>query len=195
MGVEEGDRALGEVGVAAQGGDGLDDARRRVLREALEHRVPALGHPGPHRLAADRVGQERAEDGEPVLAAHLGHGEVERAQAQVDVGEDRQSAPSERISSCGVGGCPVALQQRVVVAGPQELRHDGQRGRLDVGRDRIAGSAADGRGVEAPRGLGPDVGVGTDGAQEVDGQRPQRRRAVALARRGVEAQAAVAWAR
>ena len=63
--------------------------------------VPPFCDAGPDRLAPDGVGQQRAEDGEPVLAPHLGHGQVEGAQAELDVGEGR-SAPSERISSWGV---------------------------------------------------------------------------------------------
>ena len=107
--VEERDGLLGELGVAAQGGDGFDDAWWRVLREAVEHRIPVLGQPGPHRLIADGVGQQRADHGEPVLAAHLGHGQVEGAEAQVDVGEPGQRAERAHLL-LGRGRGPVALQ-------------------------------------------------------------------------------------
>ena len=59
------------------------------------------------------------------------------------------------------------------------------------GWDRIARAAADRGGVEAPRGLRPDLGIGAHRPHEVDGQCPQGRRAVALARDGVEAEPAV----
>ena len=89
-GLEEGDGGLGEFGIGAERRDRLDDADRRVLGEPLEDRVPLLGDPVPDRLTAHRVGQKRADDGEPVLAPHLGHGQVEGPQAELHVGEGRQ---------------------------------------------------------------------------------------------------------
>ena len=55
-----------------------------------------------------------------------------------------ESALRDRISSCGVEAAAVALQQRVVVTGPEQLGHHGQGGRLHVGRDRLAVAAAEG---------------------------------------------------
>ena len=142
MGVEEGNGILGECRVGAQGRNRLEDAWWRVLREPLEDLVPGLGDPRPDGLASDRVDQERTEDGEAVLAADLGHGEVERAEAEVHVGEDGQRPQRPHLFLWRLGGL-VPLEQGVVVSGSQELGHDRQRGRLDVGRDGIARAAAD----------------------------------------------------
>ena len=90
---------------------------------------------GPYGLTAHGVGQECADHREPVLAPHLGHGQVEGPQAQVDVREGRQRTERAHLFLWRRGGS-VARQHRVVVARAQQLRHHGQGGRLDVGGDR-----------------------------------------------------------
>lgn len=178
-----------EVGVRTERRQGVEDARRRVLREPLQDGVPGLGDARPDGLVADTIGQQRGYDAEPVLGAHLGEGQLERAQAEVHVGETGQRA--ERAHLLLWRRCrPVALQQCVVVAGTHELGDDGQDRRLDVGRDRGARAPADRRCVEAPGRLLPDPGVRADGAHEVDGQGAQRGRAFALVGGRIEAEVA-----
>ena len=99
--------------------------------------------------------------------------------------------PSERISSCGVaaaGSARAARRSRpAAAAGPR-------RPAWPLSMSAGIGSPEPppiGDVVEAAGRLGPDLGVGTDGAQEVDGERAQGRRPVALTGCGLEAEAAV----
>ena len=130
---------------------------------------------------------------EPVLAAHLGHGQVEGAQAQVDVGEGGQRAERAHLLLWR-GGVPVALQERVVVARPDQLRHHGQRGRLDVGGDRspIRRRSARRRSAGPPR---PAPRRRPRPCPEVDGQGAQGRRPLALARPWRRSRGARRWGR